>query len=208
MFSSRQSFKVWIREINTERTRAVVTNIREFEVAEQFLNQGDEDSYNELFRLISPQLVAFFRRQGHEDSIAEDLAQEVMLTVYRRAGQVRDHRLFRAWLFKVARNTAYRYFARCTRQVPTVDIADMGESLAAPDQGACGPTSEFKDWMKFLDPAEQEAMTLRFVEEWEYHEIAAATAIPVGTVQWRVFNSKKKLAVHLRPIQDALPKAA
>ena len=207
MFSSRQSFKVWIRETNTERTRAVVTNTREFEVAEQFLNQGDEDSYNELFRLISPQLVAFFRRQG-QDSIAEDLAQEVMLTVYRRAGQVRDHRLFRAWLFKVARNTAYRYFARCARQVPTVDIADMGESLAAPDQKACGATSEFKDWMKFLDPAEQEAMTLRFVEEWEYHEIAAAKAIPIGTVQWRVFNSKKKLAVHLRPIQDVLPKAA
>jgi RNA polymerase sigma-70 factor (ECF subfamily) len=208
MLSPRRSFKVGIRETNTERTRAVVTNTREFEVAEQFLNQGDEDSYNELFRLLSPQLVAFFRRRGHENSTAEDLAQEVMITVYRRAGQVRDHKLFRAWLFRVARNTAYRYFAQCTRQVPTVDIADMSESLAAPGQGACGPTSEFKDWMKFLDPTEQEAMTLRFVEEWEYHEIAAAKGIPIGTVQWRVFNSKKKLAVHLRPIQDALPKAA
>jgi RNA polymerase sigma-70 factor (ECF subfamily) len=185
-----------------------MTNIREFEVAEQFLNQGDDDSYNELFRLFSPQLVAFFRRRGHEKSIAEDLAQEVMLTVYRRAGQVRDHKLFRAWLFKVARNTACRYFAQCTRQVPTVDIADIGESLGAHGQRPFAPASEFKEWMKFLDPQEREAMTLRFVEEWEYHEIAAAKAIPIGTVQWRVFNSKKKLAGHLRPIQDALPKAA
>lgn len=40
-------------------------------------------------------------------------------------------------------------------------------------------------------------MTLRFVEEWEYHEITAAQAIPVGAIQWRVFNSKKKLAPHL-----------
>ena len=46
-----------------------MTNIREFEIAEQFLNHGDENSYNELFRLISPQLVAFFRRQGHEESL-------------------------------------------------------------------------------------------------------------------------------------------
>ena len=185
-----------------------MTNTREFEIAEQFLNQGDENSYNELFRLFSPQLVAFFRRQGHEKSIAEDLTQEVMLTVYQRAGQVRDHKLFRAWLFKVARNAACRYFGQRTRQVPTVDIADMGESLKAPDPSPFGPTSEFKDWMKFLDTQEREAMTLRFVEEWEYHEIAAAKAIPIGTVQWRVFNSKKKLAVHLSPIQDALPKAA
>jgi DNA-directed RNA polymerase specialized sigma24 family protein len=39
---------------------------------------------------------------------------------------------------------------------------------------------------------------LRFVEEWEYHEIAAAKAIPIGTVQWRVFNAKKRLATHLK----------
>ena len=62
--------------------------------------------------------------------------------------------------------------------------------------------------MKFLDPQEREAMTLRFVEDWEYHEIAAAKAIPIGTVQWRVFNSKKKLAVHLRPRQGELLNAA
>jgi len=51
-------------------------------------------------------------------------------------------------------------------------------------------------------------MMLRFVEEWEYHEIAAAQAIPIGTVQWRVFNSKKKLAAHLTPRQEGLRKAA
>ena len=32
--------------------------------------------------------------------------------------------------------------------------------------------------------------------------------IPIGTVQWRVFNSKKKLAPHLSPRTQALPKAA
>jgi DNA-directed RNA polymerase specialized sigma24 family protein len=30
----------------------------------------------------------------------------------------------------------------------------------------------------------------------EYHEIAQARQLPLGTVQWRVFNSKKKLAAH------------
>ena len=55
---------------------------------------------------------------------------------------------------------------------------------------------------------ERETMILRFVEEWEYHEIADAQAIPIGTVQWRVFNSKKKLAAHLGPPTEALRKAA
>lgn len=182
--------------------------LQQSEAAERFLDQGDEDSFNALFRAFSPQLVAFFRRRGHEKGVAEDLAQEVMLTAYQKAGQVRDHKLFRAWLFRVARNAAFRHFAQRTREVPTVDLAEITELLPAPNHNPLGPASEFQDWMKFLDPQEQEAMTLRFVEEWEYHEISAAKAIPIGTIQWRVFNSKKKLATHLRPRQLALAKAA
>jgi DNA-directed RNA polymerase specialized sigma24 family protein len=40
-------------------------------------------------------------------------------------------------------------------------------------------------------------MTLRFVEEWEYHEIAAARSTPIGTIKWKVSDCKKKLAKHL-----------
>ena len=185
-----------------------MTNSQQCAVAERFLNQADEDLFNVLFRTFSPQLVAFFRKRGHDKGAAEDLAQDVMLTVYRKAGQVRDHKLFRAWLFKVARNAECRLFAQRTRQVPTVDVADLTELLPAPNHNPFWPTSEFKDWMKFLDAHERETMTLRFVEEWEYHEIAAAQSIPIGTVQWRVFNSKKKLALHLGPNQDIARKAA
>jgi DNA-directed RNA polymerase specialized sigma24 family protein len=41
-------------------------------------------------------------------------------------------------------------------------------------------------------------LVLRFVEEWEYHEIAAAPSIPIGTVKWRVFSAKKKLGARLK----------
>ena len=52
---------------------------------------------------------------------------------------------------------------------------------------------------KDLDAAECDVMILRFVKQWEYHEIAAARANAMGTIQWRIFNSKKKLAGHLMP---------
>jgi RNA polymerase sigma-70 factor, ECF subfamily len=185
-----------------------VTNLQESEVSERFLEQHDGDSFKALFHIFSPQLVAFFRRRGNDPGVAEDLAQDVMLTVYRKAGQLRDHKLFRAWLFTVARHAASRHFAQRAREVPVVDVADIGELLPAPNHNPFGPSAEFRDWMKFLDATERETMILRFVDEWEYHEIAAAQAIPIGTVQWRVFNSKKKLAVHLSPMRDLEPKAA
>jgi RNA polymerase sigma-70 factor, ECF subfamily len=185
-----------------------VKELQECEIAERFLEQADDESFNAMFHVFSPQLVAFFQRRGHEKGIAEDLAQEVMLTVYRKAGQLRDHKLFRAWLFTVARNASHRYFAQRTREVPTVDVADISDFLPAPKRNPLGPATEFNDWMKFLDAQERETMALRFIEEWEYHEIAAAQAIPIGTVQWRVFNSKKKLAAHLSPVRDLDRKAA
>jgi hypothetical protein len=42
-----------------------VTNMQEYEVAERFLEQADEASFDALFRVFSPQLIAFFRRRGH-----------------------------------------------------------------------------------------------------------------------------------------------
>jgi RNA polymerase sigma-70 factor (ECF subfamily) len=171
-----------------------MTDFRECEVAERFLDHPTEDSFSELFRVFSPQLVAFFRTRGHEDAIAEDLAQEVMLKVYQKAWQIRDRRLFRAWLFKIARRAVCRRLTKLTREVPTVNLANVDDRFAASTHKGGGCLAfEFRDWMSLLDPREQDLVMLRFVEEWEYHEIASSQAVPIGTVQWRVFNLKKKL---------------
>jgi RNA polymerase sigma-70 factor (ECF subfamily) len=173
---------------------------REAEVADKFIENPSGDSFADLFATFSPQLVAFFRARGCELGLAEDLAQEVMWTVYRKAAQVRDRALFRAWLFKIARNTLCRHYGKQTREVETVNFAETTDRLAAVSVKASGiPAFEFLHWMTFLDSGEREIMELRFIEQWEYHEIATARQLPIGTVQWRVFNAKKKLAPYLAP---------
>jgi RNA polymerase sigma-70 factor (ECF subfamily) len=172
-------------------------------VMERFLNAPDEASFADLFAAFTPQLVAFFRARGCV-SMAEDLAQEVMFTVYRKVEQVRDRTLFRAWMFKIARNTLSRHYSKQTREVDTVDLADVPDRLVAINSKQSGtPAFEFNHWMAFLDTRERDALTLRFIEEWEYHEIAAAQDIPIGTVQWRVFNAKRKLAPLLKKAERA-----
>jgi RNA polymerase sigma-70 factor, ECF subfamily len=176
---------------------------REAEVTDRFLDNPSGDSFADLFGTFSPQLVAFFRARGCELGLAEDLAQEVMWTVYRKAAQVRDRALFRAWLFKIARNTLCRHYGRQTREVETVNLEETANSLAATTAKASGTHAfEFLHWMALLDSAERDVMQLRFIEQWEYHEIATARRLPIGTVQWRVFNAKKKLAPHLAPRPD------
>lgn len=65
-------------------------------VVDRFLDSPSEQSFEELFNTFTPQLVAFFRSRRCEASLAEDLAQEVMINVYHKAGQLRDRTLFRA----------------------------------------------------------------------------------------------------------------
>lgn len=185
-------------------TNQAITNkqfLHEAAVTEKFLDTPNEETFAELFRTFTPQLVAFFRARGSA-SIAEDLAQEVMLTVYRKAEQIRDRSLFRAWMFRIARNTLSKHYGKQAREVETVDMADVPDRLVtANTKSATTPAFEFFHWMAFLDTREREALTLRFIEEWEYHEIAAAQNIPIGTVQWRVFSAKRKLAPHLKRVE-------
>jgi RNA polymerase sigma factor (sigma-70 family) len=183
----------------TQRTIPNERLLREGPAVAKFLESPGEDSFADLFKIFTPQLISFFRARGCETAASEDLAQEVMFIVYRKADQLRERNLFRAWLFKVARSALCRHYGKQSREVDTIELEKVADRLVASSRAqAATPAFEFLHWMSFLDSREQEALTLRFVEEWEYHEIAAEKSIPIGTVQWRVFNAKKKLAPHLK----------
>jgi len=78
---------------------------------DRFLDSPSEQSFEELFRTFTPQLVAFFRSRRCEASLAEDLAQEVMLSVYHKAGQLRDRASFRGWLLRIALNAMRGHYS-------------------------------------------------------------------------------------------------
>ena len=168
---------------------------REAAATETFFRSPNEESFTELFLTLTPQLVSFFRSRGCARDLSEDLSQEVMLTVYRKAAQLRDQARFRAWVFTIARRALYRHHGKQSLEVVALDVQDIVDARTKPMGFSA---FEFHHWMTFLESKEREALTLRFVEDWEYHEIATAKSIPIGTVQWRVFNAKKKLATYLK----------
>jgi len=189
-----------INSTNTNNRRS-----REDAVTGNFLESPNDESFTELFLTFTPQLVSFFRAHGCGLDLSEDLSQEVMLAVYRKSAQIRDRTRFRAWLFTIGRHALYRHSGK---QSPKVDTVDLESVIDTNTQPAGRPAFEFHHWMSILESHEREALTMRFVEGWEYHEIAAAKAIPIGTVQWRVFNAKKKLATYMKAPERSRRKAA
>jgi DNA-directed RNA polymerase specialized sigma24 family protein len=65
-------------------------------VTQNFLEAPNDDSFSELFNILTPQLVAFFRARNCELALAEDVAQEAMPIVHRKSAQIRDRTLLRA----------------------------------------------------------------------------------------------------------------
>ena len=187
---------------------AIDRSKREESVTERFFDFPNERSFAEVFRVFTPQLLAFFRTRGCGTGLAEDLAQEVMLTVHLKASQLRERKLFRAWLFKIARNALSHHYRKQEAKVQTVDLADVADRLTASQLPAATPAFEFRRWTALLNSRDQEFMRLRFIEQWEYHEIAAAQGVPIGTVLWRVFNAQKKLAPYLATGRNDIRKAA
>lgn len=163
-------------------------HIDEREAVAQFLARPDSQSYSALFRVLVSRVTGYFRARGCRPPADEDLAQDVLLTVYLQSHQLRDRNLFRPWLFKIARNTLLQH-----RRKPELEEAGDLDVHAAP---AADPLAgmQMRQWLAVLNPDEREAVLLRYVEGLEYHEIASALEIPLGTAQWRVFQSKKKLA--------------
>jgi RNA polymerase sigma-70 factor (ECF subfamily) len=164
------------------------SRLSERELLEEFLKQPDNETYSALFRVMAPQVMSYLRVRGCPPPAAEDLTQDVMLTMFRDCRNLRDHSLFRAWIFKIARNALLQHLQREARW----HAADL-EQMPAPARDPL-VTAHFAQWMKALEPGEREIMTLRYVEGMEYHEIAEVLEIPLGTAQWRIFQTTKKLA--------------
>jgi RNA polymerase sigma-70 factor (ECF subfamily) len=168
--------------------------VTEQDFVRAFVAERTPESYSALFRVLAPRMIAYFRVRRCEASLAEDLTQEVMLAMYRQIGQLKDVAAFQPWLFRIARNCLLQHFRRQDRQPQEVEIQEVSQPEADPLAAF-----EFAQWMRALDLDERELVRLRYIEGLEYHEISSVTSTPMGTVQWKIFSIKKKLAAIFGP---------
>lgn len=166
------------------------------QVIKNFLESGTEDAFCVLFELVYPRLRRYFLLRGLEAGEAEELAQNVMVIAYRRGGEVRENELFYGWLFSVAKNELTRHWRKQAARDRLAPMEPLSEEWAGRlmTQMEFASHSNFTEWVSHLEPAEREIVILRFVEELSYEELAVALGIPVGTIKWRLFSAKKKLA--------------
>ena len=180
-------------------TVTVTTGQERFEL---FLTERSEESFRLLCDAISPRLMRYFRARSCDQLTAEELTQDVLFALHRKAQSIRDPKLFHAWLFQIAHNALLQRVRAASRRISIVgeDEAPPGVWQSAihtgwPDSKL---SSDLDSALASLDLQDHEILLLRFVDGLDYKEISAMLKIPVGTAKWRVFNSKLKLAAKLR----------
>jgi len=157
---------------------------------------GDEAAFAELVGRYHARLRRFLRRMlDGDDHAADDALQDVWIDVFRSVGKLRDAGAFAPWLFRVARDRAYRVLRR--RGIPVDAIGDV-------DQVAAGSSAEPAAFdeedrrqvttsLDRLPHAQREVLLLRFVEDLSYEQIAAAVGCELGTVRSRLHYAKRAL---------------
>lgn len=151
---------------------------------------GDRDAFATLFAHFAPRVKAYLMQLGAEASAAEDLMQEVMLTVWRRAESY-DPALagVSTWIFTIARNRRIDTLRREKR--PEFDPNDPAFVPDAPrpaDDAVAAWQWERRLVAAIDELPEQQAKLLRlaFFEDRSHADIAAALRLPLGTVKSRI----------------------
>jgi RNA polymerase sigma-70 factor (ECF subfamily) len=162
---------------------------------------GDRDAFAILFRRLAPRVKGYLMGLGAAESSADDLAQDAMVTMWRRAKSY-DAARGRAstWLFVIARNA---WIDRLRRE--NVEIAygvreaqsEQSED-ASPEENATRQSD--RDRMQIalatLPEEQQRVVRLSFFEDRPHPEIAAQLSLPLGTVKSRLRLALTKLRLH------------
>ena len=138
---------------------------------------------------------------------AEDLVQETYLKAYRYYDKFQEGTNFKAWLFKILKNTFINHYRKKQQAPPQSDFADIEDAFETQvSQEAAGqiksPEEELlegvldEDVQRALDslpPDYRMAVILADLEGFSYKEIAEILELPLGTVMSRLYRGRKLL---------------
>jgi RNA polymerase sigma-70 factor (ECF subfamily) len=171
------------------------------------LKQRDEVAFTEVVRVYQHKVFSLLYRMMGNREEAEDVAQEVFVTVFKNVDGFRGDSKFSTWLYRVAANhckNRIKYLSRRNRTtgdgldgVPEHGMEDGGQAplqshIDGPDKVLEGRQLEdlLQQAMALLDEEHRLLIVLRDLEELSYQEIAEITALNEGTVKSRLHRAR------------------
>ena len=166
------------------------------------IRAGDEGAFDSVFRAHYAQLVRMAQSVVREPALAEEIAQEVMLELWRRRESLQVEQTFRAYLIRSTRNRALNHIRhqRIVAREAASAAADPRTSPSAEEE-VLGVELEraVRDAINGLPENCREVFQLSREQGLKYVEIAATLEISVKTVEKRMGQALAELRERLAP---------
>ena len=182
----------WLSPMSTENG-ATAARAQWGRLIRSIAKHKDRSAFAALFQHFAPRIKTFMQRSGSSEARAEELAQETMLAVWRKALLFDPASASAAtWVFTIARNLRIDAYRRERRGgvVETTDIAIEFQVDESPQPDARLASSQtearVQTALAALSDEQKRVVELSFFEEKAHAEIATILDIPLGTVKSRL----------------------
>lgn len=152
---------------------------------------GDEVAFARLMDQYGDRTLRYLR--GLVGEAAEDVQQEVWLTVYRRIATLARPTAFRTWLFRTTRHRALDHLRKEKREHELIDDAPIATVDVAAECSDSPLTDSLLDALDRLGAIHREVLQLRYRDDMPYAEIALVMGCSVGTVRSRLHHARQRL---------------
>ena len=163
--------------------------------------ERDKDAFSQLFAHFAPRVKSFLLKIGTDINLAEEISQEAMIMVWRRAETYNPQQSSAStWIFTIARNKRIDRLRRENR--PVVDVTDPAFASEAPETGDFAVIRKQEDEkirhaLKNLPEEQAKMIFSAYYEEKSHREIADESGVPLGTVKSRIRLALNRLRAHL-----------
>lgn len=160
------------------------------DLIEKIAETKDRDAFAALFAHFAPRLKGYLLRLGASAGQAEEVLQEALLTVWRKAHLFdRKKAAASTWIFTIARNRRIDILRK--RKFPEIDAEDpslVPDAPRAPDEEVIGARQgeAVRLALEKLPEEQRELVRLAFYNGWSHSKIAEDTNLPLGTVKSRL----------------------
>ena len=159
----------------------------------------DQQVFMALYDHFAPRIASYLQRLGAEANLVEELTQETMLAVWRKANLYNSQKAAAStWIFTIARN---QYIDQVRRQGPVSDSIDLldGPELASEAADVNPDAVPLQRAIEALPVLQSQVLVKSYYEGMSHSEIAAELNIPLGSVKSNIRLAFQKLRTRLRP---------
>ena len=172
------------------------------------LAAGRQEALARLHGRYAP-LIFNLAAQTLDRAAAEEIAQDVFVTVWRKAATFDPARgAFRPWVLRIAHVRILNELRRRGRRPQVAPDPDGLRLAALPDPG---PEPAEETWREYrratvqeavqaLPPPQRQALSLAFFEDLTHEQVAGFLGLPLGTAKTRIRAGLQKLRVQLAPL--------